>query len=110
MDDVLPTMPRRSSERSFRFELTPNDAHEDARGGGRGRAGGRRPDKRGRGTGGGRGRGGVKLRNDDDAEWLSVSFECLCALVPHVPPNVVVATCEREKARGATVQDAIDAL
>ena len=104
---------RRGDERSFRFELTPNGTAADpspraGKGGGRARGkGGRGGSASGAG---GRGRGVHVLDPSLAAHWNGVDVDALAAIVPQLERSLVLRTCERERARGTSVQGAIDAL
>ena len=109
----MPRTPRGTT--TFRFELTHNRTAPDPSlhaGNGFGRAGG----KGGRGGSasgaGGRGRGrGVQVLDPNlAAHWNGVDMDAIAAIVPQLERGLVVRTCERERARGTSVQGAIDAL
>lgn len=100
---------RKSDSRSFRFELQPNGAA----GYGHGRSSGRGGAGAGRSKGD---RGGfsskqaVRLRDDEGGDWLKMDVDDVCSLVPHMPRAVVLTHTNRERARGASVEEAIDSL
>ena len=95
-------MPPRG-EPKFRFELLPNAAGEASA---ERKSKGKQHKSRSHGS---RGRP-VELRDDEGGDWLKVDMDDVCALVPHMPRAAVHAACARERARGASVEDAINEL
>ena len=111
---------RNGTQRSFLFELTPNGAEpmpggQGSRSGG-GRGGGGRGGKGGgRRPNGGRGQHFTPVQVLDPIhnpvdQWNGVDFDTIASMVPQVERGIVMTTCERERARGASLQDTLDAL
>ena len=98
-------MPKGRNERSFRFELTPNDL---------GATSGASPpssNNRRNKTKNKSGAGALRLRSDDDGgDWEALDIASICELVPTMQPSSIKALMQRERNRGASVQEAIDML
>ena len=98
-------MPKGRNERSFRFELTPNDL---------GATSGASPpssNNRRNKTKNKSGAGALRLRSDDDGgDWEALDIASICELVPTMQPSSIKSLMQRERNRGASVQEAIDML
>ena len=100
-------MPRKGETRSFRFELQPNSA---GRGGGSSLGHSDSHRRSNPGNGKFTGKPALRLRDDEGGDWLAMNLEDVCSLVPHMPRAAVLAHTNRERARGASVEEAIDSL
>ena len=100
-------MPRKGETRSFRFELQPNSA---GRGGGSSQGHNDSHRRSNHGHGKFTSKPALRLRDDEGGDWLAMDQEDVCSLVPHMPRAAVLAHTNRERARGASVEEAIDSL
>ena len=106
--DLLRGMPSSRKAKSFMFELTPNDSAPI--GGSRTARGSNRNPKGRPQQARNQGSPAVRLAADEGGDWLEVDLDGVCEVVPQLPRATVLATCARERARGASVQQAIESL